>query len=735
MVQNNDQERPSKPSTHNGDFNKLSPALLSAVGDLKIFVLWKWAKRAGKWTKPLLRADDPTKNAKSNDPSTWCSFRDAVASFQANAARVAGIGLVLTNTALAGVDLDHCRNPDGTVDAWAKPILKRALNEMAYVEISVSGTGFHIVGLADRQPLNKRVTVTSMSGAHPDAAVEVYYKTPGRYFTLSGMQHGRTGTDLPDISDFVGDVVAQVTGERLVEDVVPKGAPKGERSEEFNRVVWSLAAEGMNAEQIAAELEKHPSGIASKYEGRLEGEVKRSYEKWKEKRGVSLEDFYGYSPHHNFLFVPTREPWPGSTVDARILPVILRDKHGKPLLNKKNEPLKIPASVWLMQNRVVEQMTWWPGMPEVIENKVVSGGGMRVHPGVSIFNLYHPPTTVPGIPSQATKWVDLVRKTYPDDWEHIICWLAFKVQNPGTKINHALVLGGDPGIGKDTILEPVKRAVGYANFAEIGPHHVFESFNSFVKSVVLRISEARDLGDTNRFQFYDRLKTLTASPPDVLRCNEKNLREHYVVNCCGVIITMNRKDSLHLVPDDRRHYVAWSNLTQGDFTDQYWDEIYQWYSKDRGYNHVIAHLRSVDLSKFNANAPPKKTPVFWEIVEANAPPEDSDLADILEEMGSPDAVTLQAVMDRAKSNTSSGFYDWIGDRKNRRAIPHRMGNCGYVPIRNTMAKDGGWVVKKKRQVIYAKSMLSYRDQMVAVANLLKTMGADVIPFPVKGTPP
>ena len=32
-------------------------------------------------------------------------------------------------------------------------------------------------------------------------------------------------------------------------------------------------------------------------------------------------------------------------------------------------------------------------------------------------------------------------------------------------------------------------------------------FNGFLKSVVLRVNEARDLGDVNRYQFYDHLKT------------------------------------------------------------------------------------------------------------------------------------------------------------------------------------------------------------------------------------
>jgi hypothetical protein len=56
-------------------------------------------------------------------------------------------------------------------------------------------------------------------------------------------------------------------------------------------------------------------------------------------------------------------------------------------------------------------------------------------------------------------------------------WLAHRVQQPQEKINHALVLGGPQGIGKDSLLEPVKRAVGPWNVAEVSPQHVLGRFN------------------------------------------------------------------------------------------------------------------------------------------------------------------------------------------------------------------------------------------------------------------
>jgi hypothetical protein len=47
------------------------------------------------------------------------------------------------------------------------------------------------------------------------------------------------------------------------------------------------------------------------------------------------------------------------------------------------------------------------------------------------------------------------RAIYPDDADHIISWLAWRVQRPEVKINHALVLGGAPKIGKQ-FYEPCK---------------------------------------------------------------------------------------------------------------------------------------------------------------------------------------------------------------------------------------------------------------------------------------
>jgi Bifunctional DNA primase/polymerase, N-terminal/Primase C terminal 2 (PriCT-2)/Family of unknown function (DUF5906) len=283
--------------------------------------------------------------------------------------------------------------------------------------------------------------------------------------------------------------------------------------------------------------------------------------------GVSISDFHAYMEMHNYIFAPTRGMWPASSVNARIPPIRIGvDKAGK--------PKTIPASAWLDKHSPVEQITWAPGEPKIIRDRLISEGGWIERTGVSCFNLYRPPTIVPGDAAEAGPWLDHVRKVYPDDADHIIRWLAHRVQRPQEKINHALVFGGSQGIGKDTIIEPVKRAVGPWNVAEINPKQGMGRFNGFVKSVILRINEARDLGDADRYQLYEHMKPITATPPDVLRVDEKNLREYTVLNCTGVIITTNNQDSLYLPADDRRYYVAWSPLTKEDFPAAYWVELW-----------------------------------------------------------------------------------------------------------------------------------------------------------------
>lgn len=404
------------------------------------------------------------------------------------------------------------------------------------------------------------------------------------------------------------------------------------------------------------------------------------------------EDFYAVLHQGMYLYWPTRDLWPSVSVTRQL------GLHGRSQIDRE---------------RAVVQMVWHPGAPMILEGAVVADGAWIKQEGVRVINVYRAPALAGGDPAGATLWRDHLRFIYPDEADHIEAWLAHRIQYPGVKVNHALVLGGAQGVGKDTLLEPVKRAIGPWNWQEVTPGQMLGRFNGWAKAVIVRVNEARDLGDVDRFAFYDHSKTYIAAPPDVIRVDEKNLREHSVFNVMGVIITTNhRSDGIYLPADDRRHFVAWTERTKDEFPPGYWDALWKWYNSGGDVN-VCAFLRSLDLSQFNAKAPPPRTAAWHAIVSSNSAPEDAELRDVIESAGDPNAITLVSLKNNALALGLEDLAIELADRKGRRALPHKLERVGYVPVRNPDATDGLFRVAGRRQAIYAKRTLSIADQIRA----------------------
>jgi len=86
----------------------------------------------------------------------------------------------------------------------------------------------------------------------------------------------------------------------------------------------------------------------------------------------------------------------------------------------------------------------------------------------------------------------------------------------------------------------------------------------------------------------------------------------------------------------------------------------------------------------------------------------------------PEAITIEMLKDAAGHGSEAAA--WIGDRKNRRIIPHRLEKCGYEPVRNEAAEDGLWKIKGRRQAVYAHQSLSIRQRVTAARKLADQSG-------------
>lgn len=142
---------------------------------------------ANRWVRysttkvPLTITGD---NASSTNARTWCDFETAAASTVG-----AGLGFVLTDVdRIACVDVDHCLDGRGRLLSWAQEIFANVPD--TYMEVSPSGDGLHVWGMAD------------ISKGRRSGGVEVYGS--GRYITVTTRRWRKCVTTFADLNEWIG---------------------------------------------------------------------------------------------------------------------------------------------------------------------------------------------------------------------------------------------------------------------------------------------------------------------------------------------------------------------------------------------------------------------------------------------------------------------------------------------------------------------------------------------------
>lgn len=148
--------------------------------ELRQWVLWRYIWKVdestgrAEWAKLPMQASGQA--AKSNDPVTWATFKDALNAWDTARSSFDGIGFMFTpESKVVGVDVDNCVEPDESGELRINKIGARVIELLdSYTELSPSGSGIHVLVKAELAEALK----DSKTG------VEVYNK--GRYFTVTG---------------------------------------------------------------------------------------------------------------------------------------------------------------------------------------------------------------------------------------------------------------------------------------------------------------------------------------------------------------------------------------------------------------------------------------------------------------------------------------------------------------------------------------------------------------------
>jgi hypothetical protein len=251
--------------------------------------------------------------------------------------------------------------------------------------------------------------------------------------------------------------------------------------------------------------------------------------------------------------------------------------------------------------RRVVSLTMRPGADLVLEED-----------GQLCLNTWRPSSLVPlkgATAADARVWLDHAERLIPEERERrrVLDRMAWALQNPGRKINSALVLVGDQETGKDTFLVPFWRAIGEHNHTVVPGESLGGSFNGYLETAWVLISE---MPSARRRDVYESIKGLLTTPPDTIRINRKGLEEYEIPNIVNVWITSNHEGAMALAEDDRRVEVigtkAAGPLGDEDAVALYYGMLHRW-SQPGGCEAVAGFLLARDVSLFQPRARPPMT--------------------------------------------------------------------------------------------------------------------------------
>ena len=231
----------------------------------------------------------------------------------------------------------------------------------------------------------------------------------------------------------------------------------------------------------------------------------------------------------------------------------------------------------------------------------------------------------------AGPWLAHVARMIPDDREraHVLDVMAFKVQNPNRKINHAVLHGGAPGAGKDTLWAPFLWAIGgdaLVNVSLVRNEELTSQWGYALETEVMVINELRQSEAKDRRALENQLKPLIAAPPDMLPINRKGLHPYMALNRLFVLAYSNERVAINLPTEDRRWFVIWSDA--GRMSPAESVGLWRGY-KAGGMARVAAWLHQRDVSAFNPGLPPMMTEAKAIMVEAGMSGAESFLVELM----------------------------------------------------------------------------------------------------------
>lgn len=279
------------------------------------------------------------------------------------------------------------------------------------------------------------------------------------------------------------------------------------------------------------------------------------------------------------------------------------------------------------------------------------------------------------------RWLDHAELLIPNEVEreHVFNMMAFKLQNPDVKINHAVLHGGDEGSGKDTFWAPFIWSVcgpDLRNRGLVDNDSISSAFSYHLESEILIINELKEPDARERRALANKLKPIIAAPPETLPINRKGLHPYDMVNRMFVLAFSNDPVPISLASQDRRWFCVWSHADRMDPDEA--ASLWAWY-KSGGYEDIAGWLHRRDVSAFNPAAAPMMTEFKLNLIEQGMTIAESYIVDMIrhrvgEFAKGVVASPLYALCDRLSGNMPQGT------KVPQAALLHALKEAGWLDM-------------------------------------------------------
>lgn len=389
-----------------------------------------------------------------------------------------------------------------------------------------------------------------------------------------------------------------------------------------------------------------------------------------------LHERFAYVASDNSYFdLFTRREYKRDVFDAMFRHLDTRSRFGK-------NP-RVGAGVWFDENRNDYNGQMLTGIA------YAPGGGTLVAREGDVYGNKWVDGRPEGKDGDIAPYMALLERVVPDamEREHILNVFAYKRQHPEHKINHAILMIGKPGIGKDSIYAPFLWSIGGTGQRNV--HIIKEgaelvsNFGYALENEVIVLNELRQPEGRDRRAMENSLKPIIAAPPEYLSVNRKNAHPYDALNRILVLAGSNHDVPIALPSDDRRWFVVKSSADP--LTSEEAKRLWKWYLSG-GFEAICGWLERRDVSAFDPGARPPMTEAKECMVEQGHSSAESYLIDLIRSgkgefangvMGGP----WHGLIDRLQATAPHGAKLY------QQALFHAFNEAGWVDMGRLMSRD------------------------------------------------